>query len=214
MVGRYAGRSTIHPNDRKMVRVRSYVMARDTDPVTRLVMCGICGHSGGVDGVDHIVPASECESRGISLWATDNLRAAHSKVPCPTCSVAANRQIFCNALRGALSTPAARLKISKLTGLRIVEVDASKHGGKLARPAEEPDRWLAKCAMYQVIPVAESREVQAIADYLSALFWTLPRDEWEREGAEILVAWREQTVQRAHDVLDQLDELDDGGGNG
>lgn len=155
VTGRYAGRSTFHPHDTKMARVRSYVMARDTDPVTRLVMCGICGHGGGVDGVDHIVPASECESRGISLWNTNNLRAAHSKVACPTCSLAAKRQIFCNSLRGALSTPAARLKISKLTSLRIVDVDASKHGGKLARPAEEPDRWLAKCAMYQVIPVAE-----------------------------------------------------------
>jgi hypothetical protein len=140
VTGRYGGRGTVHPHDTKMARVRAYVLARDADPITRQVICGICGH-GGSDGVDHIIPASECEMRGISLWNTNNLRAAHSKVPCPTCSVAARRQIFCNALRGSLSTPAARLKISKLTGLRIVEVDASKHGGKLARPTEEPDRW-------------------------------------------------------------------------
>lgn len=131
VTGRFGGRGTVHPGDSKMGRIRKWVLARDR------YMCGICGHAQA-DGVDHIVPAAECEARAISLWDSGNLRAAHSKVPCPTCSAAAGKRIYCNALRSNLSTEAARLKLSKLTGARVVDVDAAQRAGKPKDVGERP----------------------------------------------------------------------------
>jgi len=114
------GRETVHPNDPVMKRVRAWVIRRDRG------MCGICGHPGS-DGVDHVVPLSECEVRGISPWQPGNLQAAHSKRPCQVCQDAAlanggQRAGYCNALRGSLSLDAARLKIARRTNLVVMGV--------------------------------------------------------------------------------------------
>lgn len=140
------GTGTVHPHDTRMARIARRVLERDR------YACWICGHGemtatgrpgyAAADGIDHVVPAAECEVRGISLWDGNNMRAAHSKRQCPVCAQAAaalgnttpgNRAGYCNAMRGSLSIQAARLKIAKRTGLEIVGLDASAYEGN--RPA-------------------------------------------------------------------------------
>lgn len=119
------GKTTVHPSDPMMNRVRAWVVAQSGG------FCWLCGH-GPHDGrngtprlgIDHVVPLAECEVRGISPYQTSNLRAAHTRQPCPVCQAAAaalgNKAGFCNSMRGAKSPEAARLLIARRTGLVIL----------------------------------------------------------------------------------------------
>lgn len=125
------GTGTVHPSGHMMNRIRKFVLARDR------YTCHLCG-CPGADGIDHLVPAAECEARGISLMNADNMRAAHSRRACPSCSAEAGRPVYCNSLRGNLSVPAARLKLSKILGRPVMGTDATARTGK---PATGEREW-------------------------------------------------------------------------
>jgi hypothetical protein len=144
------GTATRHPDDPKFRRIKAYVLAQYRGANGR-TPCFICGHGDGpgetpADGIDHLVPVSECEARGISPWASGNMRPAHTKVPCRVCAEAAaalgntepgNRAGYCNALRGNSSIDAARLKIARRTGLVIMGVSAEDRPGAARHSAGE-----------------------------------------------------------------------------
>jgi len=137
------GNVSVHPNDAMMKRVKPQVMRAQG------YVCWLCGHGPAegapADGLDHVVPFSECEVRGISPFAFSNLRAAHSRTPCRVCADAAaalgntapgRRAGYCNAIRGAGSPERCRQILANRTGLVIMGVAPS--GGRTRTRASEP----------------------------------------------------------------------------
>lgn len=79
-------------------------------------ICWICFH-GGATSADHVIPYTEDDSRALDRG---NLRPAHGNPhPCPACSSAAGKGIFCNEIKGMGSVERARRKIRELTGLTL-----------------------------------------------------------------------------------------------
>jgi len=74
----------------------------------------ICGHYGA-RSADHIIPDTEGGKP-----VADNLKAVHGVgSPCPECSGAAGKPVYCNEIRGGYSIERARRKIEERTGLRL-----------------------------------------------------------------------------------------------
>jgi hypothetical protein len=87
------------------------------------------GH-GGARQVDHVIPATE---RPDLVWDQRNCRPAHGSPgnPCPLCSAACGRRIYCNQLRSGYSIDRA---------LRLIAEMAAAHQAKApGRPARPPD---------------------------------------------------------------------------
>jgi hypothetical protein len=86
-----------------------------------------CLNPWQAESADHDpVPRSECEARGISLYAMSNLKAIHHK-PCPGCGVR------CNIVKGNGSMEAFRIKWEKKSGLKakpIVQPVAPEDEGR------------------------------------------------------------------------------------
>lgn len=114
-----ARRRDDHPHDKRWGRIKSFVIQRD------MGKCVACGH-WGADGIDHVIPRSECAVRGISPYDPSNLAAIHHSQPCPECAQAAaalgNKAGHCNQLKGSGSLERARQLISNRTGLTIYGV--------------------------------------------------------------------------------------------
>lgn len=111
-------------DDRRMYRrVRLFVLQRDR------YRCWLCGHVGVPGpasgfGVDHVIPRSECQVRGISWLDSSNMRAVHDKQPCPQCTAAAEAlgnswSGYCNAIRGSGSPERFRTKLLAATGIEL-----------------------------------------------------------------------------------------------
>lgn len=99
-----------------------YVVQRDAG------ICHLCKHAGAASA-DHILPDTEGGSS-----RPENLKAVHGNPhPCPVCSAAAGKKIFCNEIRGAMSIERARRLIEERTGLKI---------GTQARQESEGRDWL------------------------------------------------------------------------
>jgi hypothetical protein len=94
--------------------------------------CHICGHYGA-KSADHIIPDTEGGSSNM-----DNLKAVHGVgSPCPDCSIAAGKPIYCNEIRQAMSIGRARRLIEQRTGLTLCrEQDPSGPEGR---------DWLRRC---------------------------------------------------------------------
>lgn len=108
-------------------RVRDAVIVRDHG------ICWICGH-GGARQKDEIIPRAE----GGDPLDMGNCRAAHGAnrprkgsivrgSPCPVCSPAAGRDVFCNQIKNAYSMARCRKIIREWTG------------GKVDLPDDTPD---------------------------------------------------------------------------
>ena len=92
--------------------------------------CWICGH-WGARSADHVIPDTE---GGKSVM--DNLKAAHGVgSPCPDCSIAAGKPVFCNEIKSMGSVERARRVITEKTGLRLPVGDET-------RPGPEGRLWL------------------------------------------------------------------------
>lgn len=76
--------------------------------------CHLCGHYGA-KSADHLIPDTEGGKPVL-----DNLKAVHAVgSPCPDCSLAAGKPMYCNEIRNALSVERARRIITERTGLRL-----------------------------------------------------------------------------------------------
>lgn len=96
-------------------------------------VCWLCGH-GGARQADHVQAATE---RPELEYAVSNGRPAHGAPgnPCPVCSQAAGRGVYCNQLRGMGSVERARRLIRELTRLAMPGDDQS------ADPQESGRDW-------------------------------------------------------------------------
>lgn len=116
-------------------RTVKYVVQRDAG------ICWICHHAAA-KSADHIIPDTEGGSS-----RPDNLKAVHSVgSPCPECSRAAGKPIYCNEIRSFGSVERARRRISDRTGLTL-------DGPRAAESEPEGREWLSAYEM----PVGEVR---------------------------------------------------------
>jgi hypothetical protein len=98
-------------------RTVSQVVIRD------MGKCHLCGHYGA-KSADHLIPDTE-GGRPVAA----NLKAVHAVgSPCPDCSIAAERPMYCNEIRNALSIERARRIITERTGLRLPVGDTGPSG--------------------------------------------------------------------------------------
>lgn len=91
-------------------------------------VCHACRAMGcqatGADSADHDpVPRSECEARGISVFDSANLKAAHFK-PCPWCGVK------CQIVKFNGSMDAFKIKWEKATGRKAEAARPSAPEGR------------------------------------------------------------------------------------
>ena len=111
--------ATARPNGRMWQRIRATVIARDYG------FCHICGCPGARQ-VDHIVPQTEDGGSGYAAWTLENMKLAHGggrrNNPCPDCSAARRKPVYCNQIRGAMSVERAR---------RVIAAQITSAGGTI-----------------------------------------------------------------------------------
>jgi len=105
---------TKRPKRQHLAEGRAWRRTTDAVVIRDWGKCHICFHYGA-KSADHIVPDTEGGKPTM-----DNLKAAHGLgSPCPDCSTAAQKPIYCNEIRGAMSVERARRRIRELTRLPI-----------------------------------------------------------------------------------------------
>ena len=110
-------------------------------------ICHICGH-GGASQADHIESVAD---RPDLAWERGNIRAAHGAGrrlnPCPVCSPAAGRPVYCNQLRGGYSVERARRIIAEW----IAGNQGAPPQGRLKPSSEAGRAWLGAFASFVLL---------------------------------------------------------------